>query len=624
MRPSACVPADTHVPATAVTGGIETRMSRNRGSATREIKARLNIVEVVKRYVELRRAGNRWVAPCPFHQETKPSFSVNEEEGFFYCFGCQAAGDVFDFYGRINGLDFKDTLVQLAEEAGVALEDTRPDPRAQAERDFRKVALRMYDMAKNHFRRNLAGESGAGCRAYLERRKLDPAIIESFELGWSLPGWQGLADTLRRAGFTPKQGVESGLLAANERGSGYDRFRGRLIFPIRNLSGQVIAFGGRIIGDEDAAKYINSTDSPLYKKGENLYGLFEARRGISARKSVLLTEGYMDVLTLHQFGYTNSCGVLGTALTDEQVRRLAGFCSSMELIFDGDAPGRKAAMRAAEMVLARGLACRVVILPEKEDIDSLLQEKGPEAFEELRCFSPDGLDFCIRMLQTAAPRDALAWVKNFLAAVEQPELVSRFISRLTQSLALDEREIRQGLPLKKAKPGPAGAETLPGGQPGSDMRGIAAQGAGPAGMVKKDALDRELLKFVVRYPHHLPVLRDAGALLLITQGWAVALWEKVASCAPDYDPDTVLRLLDDKEKEFWGQFRVMEAPPREHAEEELADICSLVARRCAERQNAACLHALRQGTDKGDYDLELLKALNETLIQQRTRGSSDG
>ena len=583
-------------------------MSGRKSSATREIKARLNILDVVKRYVELRRAGNRWVAPCPFHQETKPSFSVNEEEGFFYCFGCQAAGDVFDFYSRINGMEFMETLEHLAEEAGVILEDVRPDPKAAAERDFRKTALRMYELAKNHFRRNLVTDAGAGCREYLERRKLSPAIIEEFELGWSLPQWQGLADALRRSGFTPTQGIEAGLLAANERGNGYDRFRGRLIFPIRNLSGQVIAFGGRIIGDEDAAKYINSTDSPLYKKGDNLYGLYQARRDISAQKSVILTEGYMDVLTLHQFGYKNACGVLGTALTPEQVRRLAGFCSRFELIFDGDAPGRKAALRACEMVLAKGLACSVVILPEKEDIDSLLQEKGPEAFEELRRFSPDGLDFCIRTLSALAPREALDWVKNFLGAVEQPELLSRSISRLTHGLDLDEREIRAGL---------RGSAAAAGG-------GISRGGDGPARAVKKDALDREILKFLVRYPHQLPVLRDAGAMLLLTESWGLTLWEKVESCAPDFDPDTVLRRLDDKEKEFWGQFRVMQAPPRDHQQEELADICALISRRCADKQATACIQAMRQGGDKGDYDVELLKALNEALIQQRTVGSSDG
>lgn len=586
-------------------------MSGSRGSATREIKSRLNILDLVKRYVDLRRVGNRWVAPCPFHQETKPSFSVNEEEGFFYCFGCQAAGDIFDFYGRINGLEFRETLEQLAEEAGVALDDARPAPKAAAGRDFRKTALRMYETAKNCFCRNLVSGAGAACRSYLEQRRIAPAIIRDFELGWSLPEWRGLAEALRRAGFTQQQGLDAGLLAANDKGNAYDRFRGRLIFPIKNLSGQVIAFGGRIIGDEDAAKYINSTDSPLYKKGDNLYGLFQARKDIAVKNSVILTEGYMDVLTLHQFGYANACGVLGTALTAEQVRRLAGFCSNLELIFDGDAPGRKAAFKACEMALAKGLVCSVVLLPEKEDIDSLLQDQGTQAVEELRRFAPDGLDFCIRFLFTQAPREALEWVKKFLAAVEQPELLSRYVSRLSRGLDLDERELRGGLKLAGA--GPAGALSRPASRPG------------PARIAVQDAFDREVMKFLVRYPQRLPVLHDAGAMLLLTQDWAVALWEKMASCVPEnFHPDSILRRLDDKEKEFWARSRVMEAPPREHQEEELADILAMIARRCHEKQAGACMQALRQSGAKGDYDLDLLKALHETLIRQRTIGSSDG
>lgn len=580
---------------------------KGRTSATREIKARLNIIDIVKRYVDLRRMGNRWVAPCPFHQETKPSFSVNEDEGFFYCFGCQAAGDVFDFYSRINGLEFRETLEQLAQEAGVTLSDVRADPKASAERDLRKKALRMYEVAVRHYQANLAGANGAACRNYLTGRKLAPEIIEGFELGWSLPEWEGVAAALRRAGFSAKDGVDAGLLVGKERGGGYDRFRSRLMFPIKNLSGQTIAFGGRIIGDEDAAKYINSSDSPLYKKGDNLYGLFQARRGISAQKFAILTEGYMDVLTLHQFGYSNACGVLGTALTPEQVRRLAGFCSHLELIFDGDGPGRKAALRACEMVLAKGMACRVVLLPDKEDIDSLLQNEGKAAFEDVRRFAPEGLDFCIRTLSAGSPREALEWVKSFIAAVEQPELVSRFISRLSQGLGLDEREMRKGLENKLSASG-----------------GKAAAAVDAPLVAPKDALDRRIMSFVVRCPQHLPSLGDSGAMLLLSQGWALSLWEKIAACGPDYDSDDVLRSLDDKEREFWWHHRVKEAPPLETQDVELADICATAAAHLSSRQDKACKQALMQEPDKNSYDPDVLKALNETLLRKRARWSSDG
>ncbi len=581
-------------------------------SVTREIKARLSIVDVVKRYVELRRAGNRWVAPCPFHQETKPSFSVNEEEGFFYCFGCQASGDLFEFYSRINGLDFKETLEQLAEEANVPLTNFAGGRREKNSRDVRKIFLRMYAEAKKHFSRNLASQAGGACRDYLARRKLTPAVMEAFELGWSLPGWTGLADALRKAGFDVSDGVDAGLLAANDRGGGYDRFRARLMFPIKNTSGQVIAFGGRIIGNEDAAKYINSVDSALYKKGEHLYGLYQARRSISARQSVILTEGYMDVLTLHQFGYDHACGVLGTALTPEQVRRLAGFCSEVELIFDGDAPGRKAAMRACSMVLTKGLSCRVVMLPDGEDIDSLLQEQGAEAFEQLRGFAPDGLDFCIRTLSAQAPREALDWVSNFLTAVERPELLSRFVTRFSQSLELDETELRRGLRLAGS-----GKERGRAREEGQDEKAHISA-------VEKKAVDKRVMQFIARCPYYLPKLHDAGARMLLTQSWAFALWDKVAACAPDYDPDTVVQQLEATEKDFWWRSRVMEAPPKEHQEKELEDICAAAAKHCAEKQLDACVQAMRQEKNKGEYDMELLKALNETLLRQRTIGSFDG
>jgi DNA primase len=582
-------------------------MSAFASSAVRDIKARIGIVDLVRRWVDLRRAGNRWVGPCPFHQESKPSFSVNEEEGFFYCFGCQAAGDIFDFHSRITGSDFRESLAQLAEEAGVALTAESASAPSSERGALRGNALRMHEFAKDHFRRNLLSDAGAECRAYLERRGATPDIGEKFELGWSLPGWSGLADALRRAGYDLKQGAEAGLLKTGERGSVYDVFRARLMFPVRNAAGRIIAFGGRVIGDEDAAKYINSPDSVLYKKGENLFGLHQARRAIAAKKTALLTEGYMDVLTLHQFGYDNACAVLGTALTAEQTRRLGNFCSEIELLFDGDAAGRKAALRACAVILCRGLNCRVINLPDGEDIDGLLHAQGKETFEELRRFAPEGLDFCIRALSAAAPREASDWVKSFLQDVERPELVSRFASRLCRGLDLDERELRRSLPAYSKESSSAGTG-----------------GAAKPGAMRKDALDRRIMSFVVRCPQHLPALRDAGTMLLLTQDWALSVWEKTASCGPAYDPDEVLGKLDDKEREFWWRHRVLEASLRDNQDRELADICRKAAVYCAEKQDKACRQAMLGLKDKSAYDPELLKALNESLLRKRTFGSADG
>ncbi len=575
----------------------------SRGSATQAIKARLNIADIVRRYVTLRRVGNRWVAPCPFHQETKPSFSVNEEEGFFHCFGCQASGDIFDFYARINGLEFRDALEQLAEEAGVRLDERSgpADGTAAKTAQARRAALKMYELAAGYYGRNLAGPDGAECRAYLEKRRLAPEIIESFGLGWSSREWKGLADTLRRSGFSADEGVKTGLLSASDRGAPYDRFRGRLMFPIRNLSGQTIAFGGRIITpDEDAAKYINSADSVLYKKGDHLYGLFQARRTISAKKSVLLTEGYMDVLTLHQFGYANACGVLGTALTQEQVKRLANFCSDLELLFDGDTPGRKAALRCVEMAMVKGLRCRVVLMPDGEDIDSLLQQNGPDAFEALRANAPEGLDFCVRALAGASPREAVDWVKNFLRQVEQPELLSGYVSKLARGLDLDEAELRRGLPVFSN----SAARTAPAAPPKSNSTGLEAH----------------LLHYVVRNPQHLPLLRDHGAELTLSHPFARGLWAAVAAAAPDFSGDRIYAGLADKEKEFWIRHR-MAGPSggndtngqSEKAERELRDICDRLDVVSLERQGKACLQALRRTSSGDDYDVALLNALQDAV-----------
>ena len=572
-------------------------MKGDAGSLAQAVKSRLSIVEIVRRYVDLRQNGRRWVAPCPFHQETKPSFSVNEEEGFFYCFGCQASGDLIDFYCRINGLDFKEGLAQLAEEAGISLKEVTHDPARDAANVFRRQALRLHDMAREHFTANLKSPAGAECRAYVERRGLSPEIVRAFDLGWTPREWQNLADAFKRAGVPLDLAVRAGLLASNDKGRVYDRFRGRLMFPIRDLSGKPIAFGGRIIADEDEAKYINSGDSAIYKKGEHLYGLAQARRGIAQHKTAMLTEGYMDVLTLHQFGFTNACGVLGTALTAQQVKRLSGFCSTVELLFDGDNPGRKAALRAAEMFLARGLRCRVILLPEGEDIDSLLRGPGPDAFRELQKNAPDGLDFCIRTLAAGfSPKDIMDWTRGFLQQVETPELFSFYVSRVAKGLGLNEAELRdqlaQKIPAAAIKaPGPRAAQAPPVPRMGLDER-----------------RDQQIILFLVRYPEHAARLREMGADEVISTPRARAFWTKICEHG-----EAAVEYLDEREKAFWVQHRLVDAPP-EAEEAQLQAVCDMVRKVRARQQGKSYKAALIQSAGNGGQaDVELLLAHLKTL-----------
>jgi DNA primase len=330
----------------------------------------------------------------------------------------------------------------------------------------------------------------------------------------------------------------------------------------------------------------------------------------------MLTEGYMDVLTLHQYGYANACGVLGTALTSEQVKRLGGFCSALELLFDGDAPGRKAALRGVEMAVAKGMRCRVVLMPEGEDIDSLLHGSGPEAFESLRESAPDGLDFCIRMLRAESPREAVAWVKNFLRQLELPELLPGYLSKLARGLDLDETSLRQGLSGAER----AAGRSVPSAPPGTAAPAVTEKPLAGWEHLPDRGPEAELIRYAVRNPHHLPALRDHGAELLLGTAFFREIWTHMAACAPGYEADDVFSRLTDKHKEFWVITR-MRAPvtPQDDGakaagkERELAEICERLDNIGAERQSRNCLAAIRQTSSGDDFDEELLQALTETV-----------
>jgi len=369
-----------------------------------------------------------------------------------------------------------------------------------------------------------------------------------------------------------------------------------LIFPIRNLSNQVIAFGGRIIGNEDEAKYINSAESAIYKKGDQLYALPQARRHIAIKGNALLTEGYMDVLTLHQFGYEHAVGVLGTALTQEQVKRLSGFTSQITLLFDGDAAGREAAQRACELLLPRGLACKVVLLPQGQDIDGFLRTQGPEEFEKLLEAAPDGLRFCLDMVKRhMAPRDAVAWARDFLKnLVEWPELYYQFASSLARALNFSEADLKSGvIARQKYVAAPKSKATSPGGP---DV-----------------VFERQILRFAARYPHRCQDLQAAGADVFLRTSMARDLWKKCFA----RPTDEIQHHLDEREKAFWMRCRTGEAPPLDNEEGELAPLLQKIAARHRKMASNSVSAALRGAAETDDFksDMEYIIALRET---QRT------
>lgn len=569
--------------------------------AIQAIKERLTIVDIVRRDVQLRHNGSRWVGPCPFHLETKPSFSVNEDMGMFYCFGCHASGDLFDFYGRIHGLDFGETLAALAAELGISIEygDGRSarerGEQAARQRNKRQTMLRLYQFAATWFCKALTEKSGAGCRNYISQRKIDQKFVERFGLGWSPLDWDALSSQLARAGFDTDLCVEAGMLGRSGKGRVYDRFRGRLIFPIRNLSGDVIAFGGRIIEkDVEQPKYINSPDTPLYKKGEHLFALNLARQAMTSRGHVILTEGYIDVVTLHQNGYENSVGVLGTALTDDQVKRLSRFVQKFLLIFDGDRAGHEAAFKAAEKILAKGLQCRIVLLPDSEDIDSFLQKQGREAFASLAASARDGLAFCADRLAEMAPRQAVEWIRNFLAQVDVPAIASPYVSQLAGRLNLSEKELREQLASRDGTR-----------QQIQTQDRIVATPIAPLNM-----RERQIMMFAVRYPEHAGEISAIGGDMALHSPFAKRLFAKIARLGAES-----YHYLEPGEKNFWLHCVAGETPDSQTYERERDFLRrDLAAWQIQMQQNSisAALHG-QSGPVDFKQSLEYLDALQHTL-----------
>lgn len=345
---------------------------------TEEIRRRVSLMDVVSSHVTLRRTGRTYKGLCPFHSEKTPSFTVDPERGFFYCFGCHAGGDVFDFAMRAGSLTFVEARQELAARAGIQLEVAPAGERGTGERER---LLRAVAEAGAFFQAQLVGAAGEGARRYLESRGVDPATQQAFRLGYAPPGWDNLIRALHGRGFDAAALEQAGLAVARSGDSGhYDALRDRLIFPIRDLQGRPVAFGGRVL-DGGIPKYLNTRETVLFAKGKILYALAEAREPIRETREAVVVEGYMDALTCHQFGVRTAVASLGTALTLDQVLLLKRFASRAILVYDSDAAGIGAAERGLDVFDQAELPVRVAVVPGESDPDAFLRKEGAEAFE---------------------------------------------------------------------------------------------------------------------------------------------------------------------------------------------------------------------------------------------------
>ncbi len=346
-----------------------------------DVKAHNELVALVGQYVRLeKKSGSNLFGLCPFHDEKTPSFSVSASKQIFYCFGCHKGGDAIRFIMEIEKMSYPDAIRHLADRAGIRL--PQPDDAAwQARETERKRLQTLYLEAARFFYHNLNAPQGAAMRRYLAQRQLQPATITRFGLGYAPEGWDGLLKHLNSLGFTDQaELLRSGLFKRSKHGTLYDLFRDRLMFPVFDALGRLIAFGGRVI-DDAIPKYINSPETPLYQKGRHCYGLNLAKS--SKAKALLVAEGYLDVLMLHQAGFKQAVAALGTALTEQQARLLRQYTDQVVIAYDADAAGQAAALRSLDLLAQKDLTVRVLQLPDGEDPDSFLKAHGPERFQAL-------------------------------------------------------------------------------------------------------------------------------------------------------------------------------------------------------------------------------------------------
>ncbi|MDI6763161.1 MAG: DNA primase [Thermodesulfobacteriota bacterium] len=427
-----------------------------------EIRDRASILEVVSDHVSLKKTGRNHKGLCPFHSEKTPSFMVNEEKQIFHCFGCGEGGDVFAFLMKTGHFSFPEAAEELAKRYGIKLLRRESSPLQKKEMAKREVLFRINQLASDYFHDLLTqkGEGEAG-RKYLSQRSVSEQIIKEHRLGYSPERWDGLVQHLIEKKVPLELAWELGLILPKKKEGWYDAFRKRIIFPIFDLHQRVVGFGGRLIG-EGQPKYINSSESSLYHKGEVLYGLQAARRYASERDGVIIVEGYFDLLTLHQYGLKHSVAMLGTALTAQQIRTLRRYTKNVITVFDPDPAGIQATLRTLPLLLEEEVTGKTILLPKGEDPDTFLKKGNLEGFEKRLAEAIPLIDFFFEwLMKTHDPKSIdgkVSIAKEGMAMIRRiPEKIRKdfYVRALAERLDLKESvlyEMIQSTPPERTRP----------------------------------------------------------------------------------------------------------------------------------------------------------------------------
>jgi len=574
-----------------------------------QVRAAADIVQIIGESVPLKRVGRRMVGLCPFHEDSQPSFYVNPDRGAFKCFGCGIGGDVFRFIMETERLTFPEAIRLMAERYGIEVPETAGSARPKG---YRERLLTANEAALSFFRERLKHpEHGRVARDYLKKRQVAEEMIERFELGYAPEAWDQLAAHLRRKGVALEDAVAVGVIAPREKGDGYyDRFRHRVMCPVRNAVGQTVAFSGRLLGGE-GPKYINSPESDVFHKSRTFYGLHLAGKEIGKRDAALVCEGNFDVISLHQFGFSVTVAALGTAFTADHATLLERYTKNATFVFDGDEAGQKAMVKLLDIYLEREEQPRVAVLPSGEDPDSFLKSQGAKSFAALMENAPSLLDFVVNRIFAATGKSGEGIARGLEEACR---IAARMQSPIRRGLLANQLANRTNMPEEVVR---QQIERLRRGQKARPMMRTQETAR------TLPAAERTILATLLHYPAAGREIEREALMLALPERAMRTLAERMlaAPAGEEIGAETLMRPDDDEDlRSVAGDLLMLTAPcEAKSAPQALADAIRDREVRGLKEELAAVSAQLAQvkpGDDKRAEKLErqrfaLRKRLNE-------------
>lgn len=574
------------------------------------IKDAVNLVTLVSEVVPLKKTGRNYQGLCPFHPEKTPSFMVNEDKQIFHCFGCGLGGNVFTFLMHYQNLSFPETVTELAQRSGVPLPKTLINRPSEDNQGLKEALRSLQAQAAEYYHHLLLNEkTGRKGREYLAYRKMNRKMAEEFYLGYAPDGWDHLVSFFKNKQVPVSLLEQSGLVVKKEKGGYYDRFRNRLLFPIFDDRRQVIAFGGRSLGEE-TPKYLNSPESPIFNKGQVLYGLSQAKATIREVKQVVVVEGYFDLLSLHLHGFKQAVATLGTALGSYQIRKLKGLAEDLILLFDGDQPGIQAALRSVSLFQQERVSARIKVLPQDTDPDSYLFQVGPERFStELQQAEPMMTFFIDRQIREVGPR-----------VQDQAKMVDLLVPHLKGLASEWERTYYVGLVSQKLK--------IPESVIWKTMSGSTINPKTPTSTEKSlkegqiPGLEWHVIEALLRIPQAPLLLLNQDRTDLFETPEARAIYKMIAELYQQngkIDSSLLLNKFDDQTlKNKISVLSLREFVESKDEDPFLADLMKRIQLRELQNQEKALYREIRSKEKLGiTEELRSLLALKKDLLQRR-------